>query len=245
MTRGAEKVIGVLGGMGPEATLSFYEKLIANTPARRDQDHLRVVIDANPKVPDRTAALLNQGDSPVPMMVAGLEALALAGADFVVIPCVSAHGFLEDLRSRASLPLVSMLEVVADHVRGHHPGVKTVGLLATTGTVESGAFAQALRRAGIGVLLPGAEDQQAVMAAIYAVKGEGSEEQRTAARTALIAVAERLVSAGAQAIVLGCTELPLVVGRGDLAVPVFDSVLILARAAITLAGREPRPAEPA
>jgi aspartate racemase len=244
MTEGPEKVIGVLGGMGPEATLSFYEKVIANTPARRDQDHLRVVIDANPKVPDRTAALLHDGDSPVPMMVAGLEALALAGADFVVIPCVTAHGFLEDLRHRAVLPLVSMLEVMADHVRGQHPGVKSVGLLATTGTVESGAFAEALGRGGIDVLLPGNEDQQAVMAAIYAIKGSPSAEQRQAARGALLAVAERLVSAGAQAIVLGCTELPLVVGRGDLAVPVLDSVLILARAAITLAGREPRPAEP-
>src|SRR3954471_17261050 len=140
MSAGREKVIGVLGGMGPEATLSFYGKVIANTPARRDQDHLRVVIDGNPKVPDRSAALLHQGDSPVPMMMAGLEALALAGADFVVIPIVSAHGFLDDLRRRTPLPLVSMLEVMAEHVQGEHPGVKTVGLLATTGTVQSGAF---------------------------------------------------------------------------------------------------------
>ena len=121
--------------------------------------------------------------------------------------------------------------------------MKTVGLLATSGTIESGAFAEALRRGGVEVVLPGKDDQQAVMAAIYAIKGAASAEQRQAARTALLAVGERLVAAGAQAIVLGCTELPLVLGRGDLAVPVLDSVLVLARAAITLAGREPRPAE--
>jgi aspartate racemase len=245
MSGGPEKVIGVLGGMGPEATLSFYGKLIANTPARRDQDHLRVVIDANPKVPDRSSALLDQGDSPVPMMMAGLRALALAGADFVVIPCVSAHGFLEDLRLRTPLPLVSMLEVMADHVRGDHPDVKRVGLLATTGTVRSGAFAQALGRIEVEVIVPASEDQLAVMTAIYAIKGAPSAEGREAARTAVVGVAERLVSGGAQAIVLGCTELPLVVGAGDLSVPVLDSVLLLARAAIVLAGREPRTAEPA
>jgi aspartate racemase len=245
MSAGREKVIGVLGGMGPEATLSFYGKVIANTPARRDQDHLRVVIDGNPKVPDRSAALLHQGDSPVPMMMAGLEALALAGADFVVIPCVSAHGFLDDLRRRTPLPLVSMLEVMAEHVQGEHPGVKTVGLLATTGTVQSGAFAEALGRRGVEVLVPGSEDQLAVMSAIHAIKGSPSPEAREGARSAVIAAAERLVTAGAQAIVLGCTELPLVVGARDLSVPVLDSVLVLARAAITLAGREPRRAEPA
>jgi len=135
-----EKVIGILGGMGPEATLGFFERIIAHTPATRDQEHLRVIIDSNPHVPDRTAAILLGGESPVPLMVAGVEALQRAGADFVVIPCVSAHFFLEELRRRVSLPVISMFDVTAEHIRRDHPRIKTVGLLGTTGTVAGGHF---------------------------------------------------------------------------------------------------------
>lgn len=234
-----EKVIGVLGGMGPEATLSFYGKLIANTPAARDQDHLRVVIDSNPKVPDRTAALLGLGGSPLPMMVAGMEALALAGADFVVIPCVSAHGFLDDLRRQARLPLLSLLDAVADHLRQDHPGVKKVGLLATSGTLDSGGFQATLARAGVQAIAPEAADQARVMAAIYAIKRSASGGARVEIREDLHRVAERLVVLGAQGIVLGCTEIPLVLTGEGLSVPVFDVVRILARASIAAAGRVP------
>ena len=233
-----EKVIGVLGGMGPEATLSFYEKLIANTPAARDQDHLRVVIDSNPKVPDRTAALLGLGGSPLPMMVAGMEALARAGADFVVIPCVSAHGFLDDLRRQARLPLLSALDAVADHLQRDHPSVKKVGLLATSGTLDSGGFQATLARAGVQAIAPEAADQARVMSAIYAIKRSASGN-RVEIREELRRVAEGLVALGAQGIVLGCTEIPIVLTGEGLGVPVFDVVRILARASISAAGRVP------
>jgi len=227
--------------MGPEATRSFYEKLLANTPAARDQEHLRVVIDSNPKVPDRTAALLRQGESPLPLMTAGVAALARAGADFVVIPCVSAHGFLEELRSLSPVPVLSMLEVAARHIRESHPGIGSVGLLATTGTTQAGRFQEALGRSGIRALVPPAAGQRRVMSAIYEIKG-ATERTRDAIRADLREVAEGLVGKGAEGIVLGCTEIPLVLGRADLDVPVFDVLLILARAAISAAGR--RPLEP-
>ena len=131
----AEKTIGILGGMGPEATLDLFSKIIANTPAAKDQDHLRVVIDSNPKVPDRTAAILRGGESPVPAMKAGIQALKQAGADFVVIPCVSAHFFLDELQREATLPILSMLDVTAEHIRKDHLHIRTVGMLATTGTL--------------------------------------------------------------------------------------------------------------
>jgi aspartate racemase len=236
-----EKVIGVLGGMGPEATVSFYAKLVAHTPAARDQDHLRVVIDSNPKVPDRTAALLGEGPSPVPMLVAGVEALARAGADFVVIPCVSAHAFLDDLRAQTRLPVLSMLDAVADHLRAHHPHLKTLGLLATSGTVAAGRFQDVLAQSGIRTLVPDAADQARVMAAIHAIKGSAAGPQRARIGEDLRTMGERLAAAGAQGVVLGCTEVPLVLSAGSLSVPVFDAVLILARAAITAAGREPAP----
>lgn len=234
-----EKVIGILGGMGPEATLGFFERIIAYTPATRDQEHLRVIIDSNPRVPDRTAAILFGGESPVPLMAAGVEALQRAGADFVVIPCVSAHFFLEELRRRVSLPVISMFDVTAEHLRREHPRIEAIGLLGTTGTVAGGHFQARLSQDRIETVAPGPDDQDRVMAAIYAIKDLRAARSRSEIANDLRGVAGRLVTAGAQGIVLGCTEIPLVLKSGDLDVPVFDTLTLLARAAIVAAGREP------
>jgi aspartate racemase len=235
-----EKTIGILGGMGPEATLDLFGKIIAATPAARDQDHLRVVIDSNPKVPDRTAAIVAGGESPVPAMTAGLRALQAAGADFAVIPCVSAHAFIDELQA-AGLPILSMFAATVDYIREHHPAIRTVGLLATTGTLRAGRFAAELRRAGIQVLEPEAPDQERVMAAIYAIKGASRPRAEIAADVRT--VAERLAARGAAGVITGCTELPLVLRPGELALPVFDTLSILARAAVAKAGVVPKPAE--
>jgi aspartate racemase len=235
----AEKTIGILGGMGPEATLALFGKIIALTPAAKDQDHLRVVIDSNPKIPDRTAAILRGGDSPLPALKAGMLALQRAGADFAVIPCVSAHHFLEELQRQVALPILSMLEVSAGHIRRRHPDVRKIGLLATSGTLQAGGFAEALVRHGIETVAPEGADQERVMAAIYAVKGDGVGRDRAAIAAEVRGIAARLVARGAQGVVAGCTEIPLVLAPGDLAVPVFDTLLLLARAAIAAAGRTP------
>jgi aspartate racemase len=234
-----ERVIGILGGMGPEATLDLFSKIIANTTASRDQDHLRVVIDSNPKVPDRTAAILRGGESPVPAMKAGIRALGRAGADFVVIPCVSAHFFLDELRSEATLPILSMLDVTAEHIRKHHLHIRNVGLLATTGTLQGGRFREKLQQLGIATLTPAGPDQERVMVAIYEIKGAAAGRGRAEIGVEIRDIARRLIERGAQGVVAGCTEIPLVLRPGDLSVPVFDPLLLLARAAIAAAGREP------
>jgi len=233
----AEKVIGILGGMGPEATLDLFAKIIANTPAAADQEHLRVVIDSNPKVPDRTAAILHGGPSPVPAMIAGIRVLERAGADFVVIPCVSAHFFLEELQREAGLPILSMFDVAAEHIRQHHPYIRTVGLLATTGTLQGDRFRGKLRRSGIETITPAGPDQERIMAAIYAIKGAPGGRSREAIGAEIRDIAGRLIQRGAQGVVAGCTEIPLVLQPGDLSVPVFDTLLLLARAAVVAAGR--------
>jgi aspartate racemase len=147
-----EKVIGVLGGMGPEATLYLFEKIIQSTPVSKDQDHLRVIIDSNPKIPDRTEAILERGEDPVPLMVQSGESLARAGADFIVIPCVSAHVFLEELRGKLSLPILSAFDEIAMLITQNHPGIKGVGLLATRGTILAGLFQKRLLDSGINTL---------------------------------------------------------------------------------------------
>ncbi len=235
-----ERVIGVLGGMGPEATLAFYSWILKLTPAERDQEHLRVLIDSNPKIPDRTAALLHGGPSPVPALREGIAALRRAGADFVVLPCVSAHAFLEELLPAAELPILSLFDVTAEAVRGGYPDLRRLGLLATTGTIRAGALQRRLAREGLETLVPTAEDQQIVMRTIYGVKAVAAPTDRRELREAARAVAHRLIAAGAEGVIAGCTEIPLVLGPEDLPVPFFDPLRLLAAAAVSAAGKSPR-----
>jgi aspartate racemase len=225
--------------MGPEATLDLFGKIIANTPAAKDQDHLRVVIDSNPQMPDRTAAILHGGPSPVPAMMDGIRALERAGAGFIVIPCVSAHFFLDELQQGTGLPILSMFDVAAEHIRQHHPHIRTVGILATTGTLRGARFQDKLRQAGIQTIAPLEPDQERVMAAIYEIKGAPGGRDRDAIGAEVREISGRLIQRGAQGVIAGCTEIPLVLKPGDLSVPVFDTLLLLARAAIAAAGREP------
>jgi aspartate racemase len=237
----AEKVIGIIGGMGPEATLDCFEKIIKNTPAGKDQDHLRVIIDSNPKIPDRTAAILGTGPSPLPLLLEGCRTLQQAGADFIIMPCISAHFFQEELRQQITLPFVSIFDVVATSISHDHKKIKIVGLLGTTGTIRGGLFQKRLREEGIETVLCDSEVQDQVMAAIYDIKKVRADRSREAITANLAAAAQVLVDSGAQGIIAGCTEIPLALSTADVTVPYFDSLLILARAAIRRAGVKPIP----
>lgn len=236
------KTIGILGGMGPEATLDCFAKIIQNTPAEKDQDHLRVVIDSNPAVPDRTAAIIGQGESPVPILVAGCRALERAGADFIIIPCVSAHYFLAAVRQQAPLPILSIFDAVAESIISGHSEIKTVGLLATTGTVSGGLFQKRLADDGIRTLVPDDTLQAKIMAAVYDIKSSRPTRTRSEITADLMAAARQLIFQKphpAQGIIAGCTEIPLALQAKHLPVPYFDCLNILARAAILRAGLVP------
>jgi len=237
-----KKVIGILGGMGPEATLDCFGKIIKNTPAQKDQDHIRVIIDSNPGVPDRTAAIIGGGESPVPVIIEGCRALERAGADFIIIPCVSAHFFLTEIRQQANLPILSVFDAVAETITRNYPDIKTVGLLGTTGTIKGGQFQKRLVDEKIKTLAPDAAVQSKIMEAIYDIKNTRPSRTRSEITADLIAAAESLISQkpdGARAIIAGCTEIPLALGQEQLSVPYFDSLTILARAAILRAGVTP------
>ncbi len=238
------KTIGILGGMGPEATVDCFDKIVRNTPAAKDQDHLRVVIDSNPAVPDRTAAIVADGQSPVPVMVSGCGALQRAGADFIIIPCVSAHFFLADVQQQIELPILSIFDAVAEAIKREHPEIKIVGLLGTTGTVRGGLFQQRLMEDGILTIVPEDAVQSKIMSAIYDIKNAEADRTRSEIRNALISAAESLIShspEGAEGIIAGCTEIPLALRQKHLPLPYFDAVTILARAAILRAGIAPIP----
>ncbi len=229
------RTLGVLGGMGPAATAYFYQRVVELTPARRDQDHIATIICSDPRVPDRTEAILNQGPSPVPALVAGIQMLQQAGCEIIVVPCNSAHYFFDEMQAAARVPVLNILDEVAAAVAGLRPPVKKVGLLATTGTAQSGIYAAPLARVGCELLLPEEWEQGDLMAVIRRIKGAGS------GAGPVRMFAEALVRRGAQAIVLGCTELSLVAAELDLSVPVIDSVEVLAQAAVDTALRRREP----
>lgn len=234
-----EKTIGILGGMGPEATVDCYAKIIQNTPAKTDQQHLRVIIDSNPKVPDRTAAITGKGPSPVPILVDGCRTLQAAGADFIIMPCVSAHFYLAEIRQQIKLPILSIYDAVANAISSEHADIKTVGLMGTTGTISGGLFQKRLAAANCKTIVPDDIQQTRVMAAIYDIKNSASPRSRKQITAELVAVAQSLVSDGAQGMVAACTEIPLALEQQHLSVPYFDALTILARTAIIEAGLRP------
>lgn len=240
----SKKVIGILGGMGPEATLDCFGKIIRNTPARLDRDHLRVIIDSNPTVPDRILAITGGGESPVPAIVAGCRVLEKAGADFIIIPCVSAHIFLDEIRAQSDLPILSIFDAVADAIIRDHPDINRVGLLATTGTIKGGLFQQRLARDGITTVVPDDAVQSKITAAIADIKMVQPLRNRSEITADLVAAAQSLILRkpdSVQAIVAGCTEIPLALSQAHLPVPYLECVTILARAAIFAAGLTPLP----
>jgi aspartate racemase len=228
----AEKVIGILGGMGPEATIDLFQKIVAATPARTDQEHLRVIIDNNPKIPDRTAALLHGGEDPTPLLQATARNLERAGADFLIMPCNSAHLFFDKVVEAVRIPVLHIAdEAVAESLR-RYPGIERVGILAATGTARLGLYHKRFEAKGIRALSPSDADQEIVHAAIFSVK---AGDKGPAVRERIRGVAERMAGQGAQLLLTACTELPLILQDGDVSVPVLDPTQALAQAAVRLA----------
>lgn len=228
----AEKVVGILGGMGPEATIDLFQKIVAATPARIDQEHLRILIDNNPRIPDRTAALLHGGEDPTPLLQATARNLERAGADFLIMPCNSAHLFYDRIVEAVRIPVLHIAdEAVAESLR-RYPGIETVGVLAATGTARLGLYHKRLEARGIRALSPSDADQEIVHAAIFNVK---AGDKGPAVRESIRGVAERMAGQGAQLLLTACTELPLILQDGDVGVPVLDPTLALAHAAVRLA----------
>ncbi len=227
----SKKVIGILGGMGPLATADLYRKLVLHTDAASDQEHPRVVIDSNTNIPDRTAALLRGGADPVPEMVQSAKRLAAAGAEVLIMPCNTAHGFYDRIVAAVDVPVLHMLRLTCEALKTR--GVKTAGLLATDGTVETGLYQSAFDGSGIALLTPDAEGQSAVMDVIYnGVKAGDLTHDVSAFRRAC----ESLLARGAETLILGCTELPPAFELYRLDYPATDPTLELALGALRFAG---------
>lgn len=231
------KTLGVLGGMGPAATADFFKKLVSTTESPCDQQHLHVIIDNNSQIPDRIHAFNNNGPSPVPAMLQSLHMLERAGTDFIVMPCNTAHVFLDELKKHTSLPFLSIIDCAVEFVGHQYPQAKKIGLLATGVTLDSGLYDQSLRRHGHNAELikPSAFSvEHHIMKAVYEIKANNLKQCLRHFRKA----AAELVENGAELILMACTEIPLSMTQRAVRVPLLDTTGILAAAAIKFAQKD-------
>ena len=230
-----KKSIGILGGMGPLATADLLRKITLHTRAACDADHIRVFIDSNPAIPDRTAAILSGGADPVPEMTRALRSLEKCGADCIIMPCNTAHYFLPRLQALTGIPFISMLEATAKACAAAYPG-KTAAILGTKGTLQTRLYHDALAAQGVPALTPDEPEQDELMRLIYdVVKANRPLAPETQAWASLL---EGLCARGADYFILGCTELPLLADTLSHPGPFIDPTAELARAAIRFCGYE-------
>ncbi len=223
-------IIGVLGGLGPAATIDFLAKIVAATPASRDQDHLPVVVWSDPRIPDRTAALLHP-DRPQPDrdMCRGARQLAAMGAGLIAIPCNTAHHWHAEIQRAVRVPVLHIADaVLAELPQAGLSDGAGIGLLCTSGTLRAGFYATRLSGAGYRLCVPDGSAQAEVDAAIAAVKAGNLDAGRALAQEA----ARKLATQGADALLLGCTELPLVLDASNAGLFLIDATAALARACV-------------
>jgi aspartate racemase len=226
------RVMGVLGGMGPAATLDFMSKVYAADRAAVEQDQVRLIVDCNPAVDDRNLATRDEGPSPGPALAAMAQGLAAAGAEFLVIACNTAHAWIGEVAAAVDVPVLSMIDAACEALAAQNPDARRIGLLAGQGCLDAGVYQTAFAARGWAAVLPGPENQAAFMAALYRIK---AGTVGAAERSAFVACAREIAAAGAEAVVAGCTEVPLLLSSADTPVPLIDATEALAGRAVAWA----------
>lgn len=218
--------LGILGGMGPLAMVDFMHKVIDLTPAESDQDHIPMVVVSIPHVPDRTAAIIGEGESPLPVMLGGIGVLNQAGVDCVAVPCNSAHFWFDELSRASNVPIVHIADAAISALDDATMKSRRIGFLGTSGAVQAGIYEKRLIACGYECVNPTPEDQgNLVMQGVYQIKAGNLDP----ARTLLGKAAANLRARRVDAIILGCTEIPLVVEEGE---GIVDATRALADACI-------------
>lgn len=226
------KIAGVIGGLGPAATLDFFARVLKATPVERDQDHLRLIIDDNPWVPDRNAAIDGTGPSAGPALAETARGLQRAGAEFLVMPCNAAHAFQADIEAATPLPFISLIDETVKAALRDAPGAKRAGILGARGTLRAGLYAKAFAAHSVGTVDPEGERLDRLMALIGAVKRDDTGE---AVRAGMRSLAAELEDQGAEFIVAACTEVPIVLGPGDTRTPLISSTDVLVERTVAFA----------
>ena len=229
-------VIGVLGGMGPDATCAFQQAVLRHSgPVETDQQHVPLLVFNNPKVPDRNAALAGRGPSPAPVLATMAQALERAGADFLVMPCNTAHAYADAVTGATRLPFVSIVTETCLAAMAARPGLRVAGLLGTPACIESGLYGSMLAAQGIKAVCCDAAGMARFTELLYAIK---AGQRGDAVRAGMAGLAAGLAGRGAEIVISACTEVPLVLVPGDLPLPLLDSLDVLARQSVRYSRRE-------
>lgn len=231
------QTIGILGGMGPEATVHLFNIIVKFTKADSDQDHIPIIVCNNPKIPDRTAAILHGRPSPLPALIENAKLLEKAGASFIIMPCHTAHHFYDQIKDHIRIPFLHLQRETLHHIEQKQKNIKRFGLIATTATIKMGLFQSIFNESknGLEIVVPGAADQEMMMTAMYGEKGikRGFKKEP---RELLLKVIAHLKEKNAEAIIAGCSETSIVLKENEFRLPVFDPLIITAKAAILKAG---------
>lgn len=231
-----ENILGIIGGLGPMATAYFLELTVKMTAADRDQEHLRAILMEAPDIPDRTAHILDRSKpSPLPSLIGYAQKLEALGCGCIAIPCITSHYFFPELQKAISIPLLHIVRETARHLREN--GVRSAGVMATTGTACTGLFQDALAREGIACILPDEAHQAMVMRVIY----DNVKAGRPVEQDVFGEAASYLRKNGAECLILGCTELSLANRDQPLGSGCLDALEVLSRAAVLACGKPLRP----
>ena len=233
-----DNAVGIIGGLGPMATVYFYELVLSLTEAKRDQDHVNMVILNHASIPDRTAYICGRSaDSPLPYMIADAKRLQTAGANFIVIPCNTAHYFFDEIENSVSIPVLNIVTETVGAAKRRYKNIRRVGVLATDGTVQTRTYELACEKAGLECVVPDEDVQAELMDFIYGDIKAGKPVDKNK----LEGFFEHLRSKGCGCIILGCTELS--VAKRDCRVTdrdVLDSLEVLALRTIEQCGKHIR-----
>jgi aspartate racemase len=232
-----KKTIGILGGMGPEATVFMFNLIVSLTKAEKDQEHIPILIYNNPKTPDRTAFFNNNGISPLNELVSGAQLLEKSGADFVIMPCNTAHYFYKDIIQSINIPFINMIEETAKYASEKLSGMRSFGLLSTTGTYSTRLYESYFEKYSLYITVPDNKYKEKVMQAITGKQGIKAGYKKEPLRI-LLEVIDHLKSKDARGIINGCTEISLVINEKHLDLPLLKPMHVLAEKAIKFAGYE-------
>ncbi|HIZ90483.1 MAG: amino acid racemase [Mucispirillum sp.] len=226
------KTLGIIGGMGPAATIDLYKKIVEQTPAEKDQDHIHVIIDSYPQIEDRTSYILHGGKSPAPKLIESAKRLEAAGADALIMPCNTAHYFAKDIEKAVYIPLIHIVKCSAEAIKKKYPYVRKIGLIATTGTIKAGVYGDILKNYDLETITLNEELENNIMDCIYkGVKAGKTEEYSTLFQKCV----DDIASLGAELLIAGCTEIPLLMPYIKTNLPVIDATYELASAAVKYA----------
>lgn len=221
------KVVGIMGGMGPAATVDLMQRIIAATPATDDCDHIRTIVDNNPKVPSRIKALIEKsGPSPLATLIAMAQQLESLGSELLAMPCNTAHYYYRDLAAAVDIPFLNIMDLTSSYIAKQQPDCKRVGLLASSALSQIQLYEPSLSAQGATVVYPSSDAQAALMQLIVAVKANAGDRVGYAA---LQGCADDLESQGVDCLLIACTELSVISEHLNSSIATYDAADILAR----------------